>query len=426
MPPSAIAEPPKPSPAPAPSPAPTPSPAPSPAPAPKQGAMDAFDDQFADLDAPPVAPAPKPTPEPKAEPGKPAAKPTPAAKAEPKAEPKAAPEPEPLGDDFEPPATGKPGDIRGWALRQGKRAKKAEEELVQLRGKLAQLEQSGPNGSDSKMLAEQLASAQKRLEEYENEVRLTKYERSNEYKEKWEQPYKKAVERAYRDVEELLVTVREQNPNDPDHPIERERQATRDDFNEVFQLPLGAATKKAKEKFGDAYALVLQHRKDIKQLQEGAYSAVQEYRDKGLEHEKQSEARTKQEQAFIESAWQKANESMRAKGAEYFDERQDDEEGNELLQKGMAHAELAFDHDALSRYPLPQQIAVHARIKNWAGAFPRLRRDVVQLRAQLAEAQATIEQLRGSGPGKPAPGSDPQPGTGVKKGLMEAFDEVVK
>lgn len=389
--------------------------------------MDAFNDQFADLDTPPVAPAPKPAPEPKADLAKPPAKPAAGAKPDPKPQPKADDDaPEPLGGEYEPPATGKPGDIRGWSLRMGKRAKQAETELAQVRERLQKLEANGPNGNDSKVLAEQLAVANKRLEDYENEVRLTKYERSNEYKEKWEMPYKKAVDRAYRDVGELLVTVRENNPNDPEHPIERERQATKADFDAVFQQPLGQATKLARQLFGDAASMVLDHRARIKELQEGAYSAVEEYRTKGVEHEKQTEARTKQEQAYIETAWKKANESMRAKGAEYFDERPDDAEGNELLQKGMAHAELAFDHDALSRYPLPQQIAVHARVKNWAGAFPRLRRDVIQLRAQLAEANATIEQLRGSGPGKPAPGVDPQPGTGVKKDLMAEFDERVK
>lgn len=387
--------------------------------------MDAFNDQFADLDAPPVAPAPAPKPAaaPKPEPGKPAAAAKPAPKAEPKAD---EPAPEPLGGEYEPPATGKPGDIRGWSLRMGKRAKQAETELAQVRDRLKALETQGQNGSDSKLLAEQLASANKRLEEYENEVRLTKYERSQEYKEKWEAPYKKAVDRAYRDVGELLVTVREPNPNDPDHPIERERQATKADFDSVFQQPLGQATKLARQLFGDAASMVLDHRARIRELQEGAYNAVEEYRTKGLEQEKQNDALTKQQQAYIETAWQKANESMKAKGAEYFDERPDDAEGNELLAKGMAHAELAFDNDALSRYPLPQQIAIHARVRNWAGAFPRLRRDVIQLRAQLAEAQRDIEQLRGSGPGKPAPGVDAQPSAGSKKSLMEAFDDVVK
>lgn len=418
--PPAIADPPKPAaPAPAPAPAPTPAPA---APSAPKSTLDAFDDQFADLDAAPAAPEPKPAPAAKPEPGKPAAKPAAAAQ---KPDPAAEPEPPNIDEGFEPPAAGKPNDIRAWALRQGKRAKKALEEATQLRERVQQLESAGPAAGDHKVLAEQLAQANKRIEEYEQTVRLTKYERSSEYKEKWEVPYKRAVDRAYRDVGELLVTVREPNPNDPDHPIERERQATKADFDAVFQQPLGAATKLAKQLFGDSYTLVLQHREKIRELQEGAYAAVEEYRKKGAEQENQTEAQSKQEQAYIETAWQKANESMRAKGAEFFDERPDDAEGNELLQKGMAHADLAFDADAKSRFPLPQQIAIDARVRNWAGSFLRNRRDIMQLKAQLAEANATIEQLRGSGPGKPAPVSD-QPAPSSGKSLMEAFDEQVK
>ena len=43
-----------------------------------------------------------------------------------------------------------------------------------------------------------------------------------------------------------------------------------------------------------------------------------------------------------------------------------------------------------------------ARVRNWARAFPRLKRDAAKLKADLAEANKTIEQLRGSGPGKPS------------------------
>lgn len=369
-----------------------------------------FDKTFPDdgLDSPePPKPAAQPKQaapeEPKAG-DKPADQSAPAADAEKPAD-KPAEEPEGVeGDEFNPPQVAKPSELRGWALRMGKKAKQANERATQLEQRIRMLESQPPRQAEaSSQLAQELAEAKKRLEQYESDLRLTKYERSAEYKDKFQAPYQNAVQRAYREVKELLAF--EPNMEDPDHP--RERQATQADFDEIYALPLGQATRLAKQKFGDAAMIVLQHRQNIRQLAEAAYTAVEEYKGKAQQYETESKAQAAQREAGMLKMFTMASEGHAKKNPDVFMPRDGDTEGNDMLDKGRQFASLVFGgNDGLS----PQQIAMRdARAYNWLAAFPRLNRDVKTLRSQLAEAQKTIDSLRGSGPGKPKPAAEAAP-----------------
>src|SRR5207249_11997892 len=101
--------------------------------------------------------------------------------------PAATPPPPPASD--EPPTSGKPSEFRKWGQRQHDRAQKAEQELSKLKAKVTELESGSGNGKPASALAEELATTKKRLDEYESQARLTNFERSAEYREKYERPY---------------------------------------------------------------------------------------------------------------------------------------------------------------------------------------------------------------------------------------------
>lgn len=383
-------------------------PASSPAPEPQ---FADFDKAFPDdgLDSPEPAPAPKtetPKPSP-AEAPKQSDKPVPEKPTPDKPADKPADEPEGVeGDEYNPPQVAKPSELRGWALRMGKKAKQANEQLTQLQQRLRVLESQPPRQAEQTgNLAAELAEAKKRLEAYESDLRLSKYERSQEYKDKYQAPYQQAVQRAYREVKELLVS--EPNPEDPDNP--RERAATQADFDEIYALPLGQASKLARAKFGDAAAIVMQHRQQIRQAAEAAFNAVEEYKGKAAQYETETKAQAAAREAGMLKMFTMATEGHSKRNPEVFLPRDGDNEGNELLEKGKGFASMVFGgNDGLS----PQQIAMRdGRAFNWLTAFPRLMRDVKTLRAQIAEANQTIEQLRGSGPGKPKTAAEPAPKT---------------
>lgn len=403
----------------------SPAAAPSPAPAPPQGATPAFDDAFPDdgLDTPP-APPPEPAGKtPAAEPpdkpdvpakhGKVADKP--ADKLPDKAAP-AAPVPE---HDFTPPQVAKPNELRTWANRMGARAQKAEAEISKLSAKLTQLEsQPAKQGEDTTVLAQELAATKKLVADYENRLQLTAFERSDKYQREYQKPYQDAFARAYREVQELIVF--EPNPEDPENP--RERAATKADFDEIYSLPLGQASRIARQKFGDGMSIVLGHRQKIRDLAESAYTAIQDFKAKAGEFETQTKAERATQTQAMEHMFRLATDAHAKKQATMFLEREGDAEGNELLAKGKQFAAAVFGgNEGLS----PQNVAFRdAMAFNRLSAYPRLVRDVRKLMAELEQANATIESLRSSGPGTPEPGASKVEKGGYKP-FDQAFDEAV-
>lgn len=376
-------------------------------PSPSAPAFADFDAAFPDDGVDSPAPSPTPQAPPKTEPAPPApatapkpdAPKTEPAKVDKPSEPPKAPEPqEDLGPEYTPPSVAKPSELRGWALRQAKKAKAAAEEAEGLKQRLRQLEAQPPKQmQDNSAMAAQLAEAQKRLERYENDLRLTKFERSQEYRDKYEQPRVQAEAAAARDLKELVVY--EPNPEDPENP--RERPATAADFEQIYQLPLGKATTLANKMFGSAASIVLQHRATIKGLYEASFRAVEEHKGKGAEMEKAQQAQRAQYEQGMAALFGQAREFHAKKNSELYAEKPDDPEGNELLAKGRQFAEQVFGGtDGLT----PQQIAMRdAAAYNRLAAFPRVMASLKKLTAENAELKATIEGIKSSGPGKPEP-----------------------
>lgn len=384
--------------------------------------MGDFDKTFADLDESP-APAPEPTPEPSPTPT-PETKPAPAKDPESgkfvkpdKAEDKA-PTDKPHTPEYEPPQVVKPSELRTWAKRMGGRAQQAETQLSRLNARIKELESKPSESVDVKAITQELANYKKRFEEQEGELKVTRYERSGEYKEKYEKPYQSAVRSAYAEIGELLVNV--PNPEDPENP--RERQATAQDFDEVYSLPLGPATKLAKQKFGDAASIVIGHVKAIKDARKAAVGAIEEHKGKAVEFEQQQTAQQRMEQEGRSRMFSEAVNAISQKYPTLFAERDGDTTWNQSLSKGRAMADLAFG-DRKGLTPVQSAILdaqVHARIS----AFPGLRQENEKLRADLSKLTKEIEDIRGSGPGKPATSSTKSE-TGREPTLDEAFDRMV-
>lgn len=326
---------------------------------------------------------------------------------------------ESAGSEFSPPAVAKPHELRSFATRMGQRAQKAETTLAQLQARITQLEQQPPKqAEDNTALATELAAAKKQLAQYENDLRLTRYERSQEYQTKYQKPYQDAVARAYREVKELIAY--EPNPEDPDTP--RERAATPQDFDEIYSLPLGQATRLAKAKFGDAAMIVLQHRQTIRQLSESAYAAVEEYKTKASEVENETKAQSAQREAAMSKMFEAAREGHAKRSAELFSERNGDSEGNELLAKGRAFASAVFSgNGGLTEN---QVVFRDALAYNRLSAYPRILRDLKRAQTELDEAKKTIESLRGSGPGPAKPGAEKAKPVG-NGDIMSAFDAMI-
>ena len=164
-------------------------------------------------------------------------------KAEPAEKPTAQPATEPE-DEYTPPQVAKPSELRGWALRMGKKAKEARTEAAALQSRIKALETAPPKQlEDNSAMAQELAATKKRLESYEQDLRMTRYERSQEYREQFQKPYQDGR------VEGIQGDKRASGSRNQIQKILKIRKsdaATPADFDEIYGFPLAKPRRLAK------------------------------------------------------------------------------------------------------------------------------------------------------------------------------------
>src|SRR5579872_611769 len=167
-------------PAPAPNPSPSPTPAPSPAPTPPpapSGDRTFTPGKFDDIDHLGDEPSPAPTPAP--EPPKRGA-PTPPTK------PSGAAPTEPELDTDGVPKFNTNKELRAWAVKVSKSHKTTESKIKEYETKIAELEKRGGQDGNVDMLTKKVAELEKKAGEYEERIRFTDYQHSDEYKTKYQ------------------------------------------------------------------------------------------------------------------------------------------------------------------------------------------------------------------------------------------------
>lgn len=389
-------------------------------------ASEAFESQF---DLPGNEPA-TPPPAPSAPVAKPGATEKPSAPAKPAAPSK--PAPTAPAQEFEEvegikvPKFKSDKDFRGWGLGGYKKAKTLETELQGLQSKYQELEQRVPKTEQERQqLATKLSELEKKHNEVLAELNFANYERSPEYKEKYEKPYQDAIARAHRDTSELTVTEedRTQQPDENGKYPTRERQAKPEDFDEVYSLPLGPATKLAAKKFGpESVSIVMAHRNAIRQAAEAAVGALKTWKENAGKREKEMEAQSIQTRERVAGLWTQVNTDIKSKNPELFGERADDKEWNEELAKGEKMADAYFADR--SAHPIEQRVIFDAHVRNRIAAFPALVSRMRKLEAENAQLAKDLAALRGSAPGAPSSAS-PNPPAEESTGALDAFDKVL-
>lgn len=345
------------------------------------------------------------------QPGKPGAKPGAAA-------PPAGGAPQP--DPDEPPANlTTNGDLRKWATEQRKAAKTHEATVTQLKQRIDQFEQQTRDAGNPVEMARQLTAMKQQVDDYEQRVRMLDYERSTEYADKFEKPYNNAWVRATKEIAELEVYYETGEKDENQQPKISTRVATKGDFQYVMQLPLGKASQAATKLFRDNAAIVMGHYNRIRDLRQNAIDAIEEYKTKGKEHEETKKAKLQTETATHNQLWKTTNERMGAdeKRKEFWGKSEDPEEQKEL-ERGFSFADQLFG-ESYEKLPMEDKILLHAAIRHRVAGFHKLAYRNKSLRSQIADLNKTIEELRGSGPGRPGGGS-PAGGGGAAKETWEA------
>lgn len=307
--------------------------------------------------------------------------------------------------------------VNPWKLLDEHKAAraKAEAEALELR-KLV------PNETARKAELAEVEATKTRNKELEDAIRFVDYQKSKEFDEKYQQPYKKAWAKAMADLNEITVENAETGES---------RAMTPQDMLQLVNLPLGQARRLADEMYGPLANDVMAHRNKLKELWDAQADALETARTSGEErHKKLTDeyaAKQKQINDVVTEAWTKANEAalQDAKYGPLFNPTEGDQDGNQRLAKGFELVDRAFKENPLNPELTTeerQSIAKrHAAVRYRAAAFGRLFAQHQKLNSEMAELKKKLGQYEGSVPG--TTGSQSQNGNGTSADPREAMHQ---
>jgi hypothetical protein len=314
-----------------------------------------------------------------------------------------------------------PGDrklpTRTAELRTAYEKTKLERDEYRARNEALQEKLKTFEGQNVDELKSTLEAREKRLKELENTIRFAKFEESDEFKERFQQPFLNAYQTGRGKTKSLKVIG-----------AEGERQGTEADFDSIVRIPDDdQAAELAAEMFGAKASIVLYHRERVYEANEAMNRASEEFKKHGSEREKQTTEAMKKSGEQRLSLWNKLNADAAEKFPQYFKPVDGDEKGNELLQKGYEIADLAFsggvDKDGR---PIPPEkmVAIHASVRNRAAAFGRLVHQNKTLTDKIVALEADLAKFKESEPGGGEGGetskpSQQTPGSGAWESDLE-------
>lgn len=299
---------------------------------------------------------------------------------------------------------------KGWELRT-----KYEETAKRVKELEAELEKRKQPAEDpeKKTLAERLEQVEKRRVELEDEIRFAAYERSQEYKDKFQAPLERALKSAYEDVGQLTIT--DANGN--------ESKGTEAHFNALCRMTVPQAIAQAKEWFGDTASEVLAMRRHILELRDQAQGAIEQFRKDGTERERQRADATAREVQEQQQAWKTHIQQAFEKHPEYFQPADDDAKGKEILTKGMTFADQTFT--GRNKIPRQQIVGIDAAVRNMAGAFPYIAYKWRAAEKRVQELESKLKEFEASEPGEGGGARVPKETGGWKPGSWESeIDEL--
>jgi hypothetical protein len=254
---------------------------------------------------------------------------------------------------------------------------------------------------DYKAVQEELKSAKSRADDLESKIRFVSYKDSQEFKDSYEKPYVDAWITGRSRVAGMTVTV------DPDTGSTRQGKA--EDFDQLMKIHSDDdAAEFAAVHFGNKASAVLYHRERVQELSAKADRAVEEYKTKGSEQEKQareqSETFNKTVGTEVGRLWTDTIKAAEEKYPQWSKPVEGDEKGNQLLAKGVELANKAFASfnvfdPRLSKEQRAEMVKSHTALFNKAAWFDRLAYADAQKARKISELEKQLEDYKQSEPG---------------------------
>lgn len=266
------------------------------------------------------------------------------------------------------------------------------EKLAAAETRLKELEAKASELSNLSAIQEKLTATERRAQDLEQQIKFVDYEKSPEYKEKYYAPFLDAYQ-AGRAKVASLKTREVKDPN-TEEVIQPRRQATEEDFDNIMRIQDdGEAAEAADRLFGPLSNLVIYHREKVMELNRARVKAIEDYKAKGGEREKQTAAQISALQEKVKNTFQASVQAGVEKYPQWFKAEEGDEDGKVALEKGMLNADTIFSNSKLDPEVAAQR---HAAFRNMAGAFPYVALKLHRAEAKIAELEKELGEFKKS------------------------------
>lgn len=302
-------------------------------------------------------------------------------------------------------------DLRLQSAKLAKTLRSVAIEKKKLESELAAAK-TPKNDPERETLQKEYESLKQRHDEVERELRHANYSKSNDYKQKFETPFKDALAEAFEVVKELTFEAEDGTT----------RAGTPDDFNKLLSMPRGEAIKYAKDRFGYGAEEVLACKRKLNEIQTNARRELERYKTEGEQRERERQTQTENERKEIDGAWRAANEAILTKFKDHFSEVQGDDEGNAKLKAGYAEVDKAHD----PKLTVKERVGRQAAIRHQAAAFPREVWRRKRAEAEVARLSKIIAEYEQSTPTTGDKDGEPPADPNDESDAMAAIDRMAQ
>lgn len=278
--------------------------------------------------------------------------------------------------------------------------KEKEEAYAKLEKEHAEIKTRLVDPEKEKQYTEKLTAAEKRQQELLGELQFYNYEKYNEdFKSKYDDPYKAAWHNAVEEITQLPVTLEDGTT----------RAGTASDLSKLIDLPPVDRREMAERMFGKYADDVIREAKEARRLFDARNRHLDEARKtlgtKEKERIEQYQNQHKTMAAQADESWKEAETQAMSheKYGKYFTPIEGDQEGNQRLAKGKALAQRAFSENPFDPRLTPSDRGTIVKrqnaVCNRAAAFGRLVSWNAKLEGEVAELKKQLAEYNGGEPG---------------------------
>lgn len=246
-------------------------------------------------------------------------------------------------------------------------------------------------GQDTEKLIERQKILEKELQDSRAEIRVIKKEADPEFLNTWKKPFDDAAAYATHVISQLQVVDEEGTPT---------RQATKDDLEELYAMPINKASQVARKMFGDDGQTVVNHLNELHRLNYNYQNALKTERANAAQRAKDEEGKAVAAREQLNKAYHQVNKEL-AESIDDYHDSPEDKEANEMRNKGYS----IFD----SRPETAEKAVIkQAHVRQMVASFFPMKLQITRLKAENSQLKAKLGVERETDPGKPKhPGGAP-------------------